>query len=129
MQKIIGQLAWFVIVGCTAAATHWGSAVLAVSVGGMPPLTANVLGWLIAVGVSFVGHYRLTFKHHQAPVIQAARRFFVVSAFGFAVNELLYAWLLKATTLRYDFLLALLLLAMAVLTFILGRFWAFRHKH
>jgi putative flippase GtrA len=129
MQKTIEQVAWFVIVGCTAAATHWTSAVLAVSAAGMQPLTANIFGWFIAVGVSFVGHYRLTFRHQQAPVMRAARRFFAVSAFGFGVNELLYAWLLQITTLRYDFLLALLLIAMAVLTFILGRFWAFRHKH
>lgn len=59
---------------------------------------------------------------------QAARRFFAVSALGFAVNELSYAWLLYATELPYDILLALILIAIAGMTFILGRLWAFRHK-
>jgi len=47
---------------------------------------------------------------------------------GFGVNELAYAYLLHATAVRYDLLLAMILVALAVLTFILGRFWAFRHK-
>jgi hypothetical protein len=51
-----------------------------------------------------------------------------VSALGFCVNEASYAWLLHATTLRYDVLLAAILIAIAALTFILGRFWAFRSK-
>ncbi len=126
MKKIIGQVAWFVIVGCSAAATHWLVVVAAVSMAHLPPLQANVLGWLVAFGVSFAGHYTLTFRHQNAPLWQALRRFFMVSAAGFAINELAYAWLLHATPLRYDILLALILIAIAVLTFFLGRFWAFR---
>ncbi len=128
MQNIIRQLSWFIAVGCAAAATHWLVAVAAVRFAAMPPLVANVAGWLVAFGVSFVGHYQLTFKQQGASWTRAARRFFAVSAAGFAVNELAYAYLLTATTIRYDILLALILIAIAVMTFILGRFWAFRHK-
>jgi len=127
MQNIIRQLGWFVAVGCAAAATHWLVAVAAVRFWAMPPLLANVIGWLIAFSVSFIGHYQLTFKQQGASWTRAARRFFVVSAAGFAVNELTYAYLLRATTVRYDLLLAMILIAIAALTFILGRFWAFRH--
>lgn len=129
MQKLVSQLACFIAVGCAAAATHWLVVVLAVSIGGMPPLLANIVGWLIAFGVSFAGHFNLTFKHQSAPLGQAARRFFAVSAVGFGVNELSYAWLLHATELPYDVLLALILIAIAGMTFILGRFWAFRRKN
>lgn len=128
MQQLVKQLAWFIMVGCAAAATHWIVVVIAVTGGGMPPLIANVVGWLVAFCVSFAGHFQLTFKHHRAPLARAARRFFAVSALGFAVNELAYAWLLKATTLRYDVLLALILITIAGMTFILGRLWAFRRK-
>src|SRR5690554_3275088 len=75
MKKIIGQVAWFVIVGCSAAATHWLVVVAAVSMAHLPPLQANVLGWLVAFGVSFAGHYTLTFRHQNAPLWQALRRF------------------------------------------------------
>lgn len=129
MKKILGQITWFVIVGCAAAATHWLLVVGAVAALTTPPLLANVLGWLVAFGVSFAGHYTLTFRHHKAPLGQALQRFFMVSAAGFAINEAAYAWLLHVTTLRYDVLLALILVGLAVMTFILGRFWAFRQRH
>lgn len=128
MRKIIRQLAYFVAVGCAAAATHWLVAVLTVRGLGYAPLVANIVGWLVAFCVSFTGHFQFTFKHQRAPMVKAARRFFLVSALGFSVNELAYAWLLQVTTIRYDILLALILVAIAVMTFILGRFWAFRHK-
>lgn len=126
MKKILGQVAWFVMVGCAAAATHWAVVVITVSGLNLAPLLANVVGWLIAFAVSFGGHYTLTFRHQKAPLGRALRRFFMVSALGFAINEAAYAWLLHATRLRYDILLALILIAIAVMTFILGRLWAFR---
>lgn len=128
-KKLAAQIGWFVIVGCVAAATHWVVAIACVSLGGLAPLVANVAGWLVAYGVSFTGHYRLTFRYQQAPMMQAAWRFFIVSALGFAVNETSYALLLHWTKLRYDVLLALVLVGIAGITFILGRYWAFRHSH
>lgn len=128
MRNLIRQLGWFIAVGCAAAATHWLVVVALVGGWSIPPLAANVAGWLVAFGVSFTGHHLLTFRQHDTPWRRAARRFFLVSALGFAANEISYAWLLHATALRYDLSLAVVLVAMAVLTFILGRFWAFRRK-
>lgn len=128
LKRFATQVGWFVIVGCAAAATHWVVAVLCVAGLAISPLIANVVGWLVAFGVSFAGHYRLTFRPQHAPLIRAARRFFVVSALGFAINESSYAVLLNITSIRYDVLLAGVLIGVAGLTFILGRFWAFRHN-
>ena len=128
MHPLLKQLFWFVAVGCAAAATHWTTAVLLVKFGGLPPVLANVGGWLVSFWVSFCGHYFLTFRHTNAPLLPAIRRFFLVSAMGFAINEAAYAWLLHATHLPYYLLLAAVLLGMAVLTFIASRLWAFRHK-
>jgi putative flippase GtrA len=128
MQSLSRQLVWFVLVGCVASATHWLTVVVLVSWVSAPPLLANIGGWLSAFGVSFWGHYLLTFRHLNAPLLRAALRFFGVSALGFAVNEAAYAWLLHATTLRYDILLAAVLIAVAFMTFVLGRFWAFRGR-
>lgn len=128
MLKLFKQLGWFVATGCAAALTHWLVAVLCVSSLAMPPLLANVAGWLVAFIVSFLGHYHFTFKQQRGPWAGAAQRFFLVSALGFCINELAYAYLLHVTTIRYDILLAMILIALAVLTFILGRFWAFRRQ-
>ncbi|HWL29235.1 MAG TPA: GtrA family protein [Burkholderiaceae bacterium] len=129
MPKIATQLAWFIAVGCAAAFTHWAVVVLTVTATAMAPLLANIIGWIIAFCVSFAGHYTLTFRHQHAPLARAAGRFFAVSALGFGINEAAYAWLLHATAIRYDVLLALVLIGIAGMTFILGRYWAFRHKN
>ncbi|MDH3066747.1 GtrA family protein [Achromobacter insolitus] len=128
MRALLQQVSTFIAVGCAAAATHWAVAVGCVELLRMPPLAANLVGWLIAFAVSFTGHYRLTFRHSKTPWTAAARRFFFVSAAGFLINEAAYAWLLHNTAIRYDILLALILLGLAVATFIVSRFWAFRHK-
>lgn len=92
------------------------------------PLVANVPGWFVAFGVSFAGHHLLTFRGHGAGAGAAAARFLMVSAGGFAVNESAYALLLEWTGQRYDLLLAVVLLAVATLTYLLGRHWVFLRR-
>lgn len=82
----------------------------------------------MAFFVSFLGHYRLTFRRLASSWMSAARRFFLISACGFVLNEAAYAWLLHVTSVRYDVLLALILVGLAVLTFLVSRLWAFRHN-
>jgi len=118
-------VAWFIVVGCAAAAVHWTVATACVAWAGLAPLWANVLGWLVAFGVSFGGHHHFSFRGHGNPLGAAARRFFAISAGGFAVNESAYALLLHWTTLRYDLLLAAVLVGVAGLTYVLSRHWAF----
>ena len=95
---------------------------------GWRPLLANVLGWLIAFGVSFSGHHRWTFRDHGVPLWRSAMRFFAVSAIGFSINEATYALLLHWSSLRYDLVLAVVLVAVAGGTYLLSRHWAFNRK-
>lgn len=124
--QLARQLACFVAVGAMAALTHWGVAVLLVSQLAWAPALANVAGWLVAFVVSFAGHHFLTFRAAQARWSVAARRLFLISAGNFVLNEIAYVTLLRNTTLPYDGLLAGILLAQAVLTFLASRYWAFR---
>jgi putative flippase GtrA len=126
MNKSVHRLAWFVAVGCVAAAVHLGVVILLVSGMGQLPLAANVVGWLVAFCFSFSGHWLLTFRALQAPMWRAAARFLGVSLAGFAANELAYALLLHWTRLRYDLVLALVLVAVAVMTYLLSLRWAFQ---
>lgn len=128
MRAFLQQISLFVMVGCAAAATHWAVAVGCVEAFALPPLAANLIGWLIAFLVSFTGHYRLTFRLSPTPWTIAFRRFFLISAAGFAINESAYAFLLHTTDIPYDLLLGLILVALAFATFIASRLWAFRHK-
>jgi putative flippase GtrA len=120
-----GRVAWFLIVGTAAAAVHWGVVVLLVRHGGWRPLMANVVGWLVAFMVSFSGHHRLTFRDHGGSIGSSAARFFLVSAGGFTINEVAYALLMHWSGLRYDLLLAGVLVAVAGLTYLLSRHWVF----
>jgi putative flippase GtrA len=124
---MIRRVAWFVFVGCMAAAVHLGTVVLLVSRFGWQPLVANVVAWLVAFCVSFSGHWHLTFPRSGAPLARAAVRFFLISLAGFLVNEAMYALLLHLTGTRwYAVVLFFVLLAVAVMTYLLSSRWAFR---
>ena len=118
------ELFWFGVVGVTAMLVHLGTVSLLVPAG-LPPLAANVIGFLVAFQVSHAGHRRLTFGAAQAPAARSRLRFFAVAAASFALNELMYAALLRLTSLDYRIALLIVLVAVAALTFFSARNWAF----
>ena len=120
-----GRVGWFIVVGCVAAAVHWGVVVVLVGQVGWRPLLANGPAWLVAFMVSFAGHHGLTFRDHGGPLGRSLGRFFVVSAFGFSLNEGAYALLLHWSAQRYDLVLAVVLVGVAGVTYLLSRHWAF----
>jgi putative flippase GtrA len=119
------QLPRFIAVGTAAAATHLGVVVALVETVGIAPLVANLGGWCAAFGVSFAGHWHLTFAGSGADARMALRRFVLISMGGFLINEAAYAWLLHRSGAGYALLLAGVLLGVAALTFLLSRGWAF----
>lgn len=118
---------WFVLVGATATLVHFGVVVALVRHDVMPPLTANLVAWVVAFTLSFMGHWRLSFRSQQAPVWRSGRRFFGVSVGGFMINHAIYALLLH---LGWSYAAALLV-AMAIvpiLTYVVSRYWAFESR-
>jgi putative flippase GtrA len=119
------QLRRFIVVGCAAALVHLLIVTALVRLVGWPPLVANIAGWLVAFWVSFIGHYGWTFQGTVLTASTSARRFLLLSASGFLVNEGLYAAALHWSRHRFDLLLVCVLLVTAVLTFVASRLWAF----
>jgi len=119
------QLFWFGLVGASAAALHLGLVWLLVAQFSLAPLLANVLGFCGAFVLSFIGHHQRTFAAHAAPMRQALPRFLLVAVLGFACNEVLYALLLQLG-MDYRVALFLVLVAVAGMTWVLSRYWAFR---
>ncbi|GAB3362269.1 MULTISPECIES: GtrA family protein [Giesbergeria] len=115
----------FVLVGGAAASTHL--LVVALLVQGLQwlPLTANVLAFLLAFWVSYGGHALLTFVQAGVAHRQALPRFFVVACAAFVVNEVLYFAALRWLPWHYLISLFLVLLAVAVGTFVSSKLWAF----
>jgi putative flippase GtrA len=116
---------WFVLVGLGALATHWVVLIIAVSAAGLHPLVANVVGFLVAFTVSYFGHRELTFAAQDRPHRRTLFRFSAVAASMFLVNETLYWAMLSWTTFRYDIASLIVLAAVASLTFVLSKLWAF----
>jgi putative flippase GtrA len=127
------QLFWFGVVGVSAMLVHLATVALVLVPLGVPPLLANCAGFLVAFQVSHAGHRRFTFQdgRESASLSSASTsrlRFFGVALASFGINELLYALLLRYTTLDYRLALALVLVLVAALTFVLARNWAFASR-
>lgn len=121
---MILQLVRFGAVGIAAMGVHWLVVALLVPLG-PAPLLANVIGFAIAFSVSYTGHRNWTFASAE-PHATTLRRFLAVALASFALNELIYLLLLRYTALDYRAALAIVLVAVAALTFVLSRYWAFR---
>jgi putative flippase GtrA len=115
----------FLAVGLGALTTHWLVLVMFVSVGGLDPLVANVFGFAVAFNVSYFGHRNLTFAAHDRAHRHTLPRFATVALSIFMLNETLYWFLLTFSSLRYDIAHLLVLGAVAVITYLLSKFWAF----
>ena len=119
------ELVRFGVVGVSAFLVHFGVVTLWLVPVGLPPLWANVFGFLMAFVVSYFGHRHLTFRATHVVHLQALPRFFAVACLGFAVNETGYFVLLHYANLDYRIALFIVLVAVAVMTFALGKLWAF----
>ena len=121
------RLRRFVLVGASAALVHLLAAAVCVRLG-LHPLAANVVAFHVAFVVSYIGQSRLTFADRIVSMRDGLPRFLAVSYLGFATNEAMYALLLAYTRLHYLVALAGVLVAVAAMTFLLSRAWAFRER-
>jgi len=114
----------FGLVGTAAFLVHFVIVSVLVPIG-LHPLIANVVGFGTAFAVSFAGHSRWTFPAGDRERPRALARFFAVASAGFVTNELLYAVLLRWTGLGYRVALVIVLVVVAISTFVASKFWAF----
>lgn len=120
------SLLGFVGVGALAALVHYVVALLS-HYCGLTPANSNWLGFACAFPVSYWGHRTWSFKNSQAAHISAFSKFFVVALLGFLGNQALL-WLgLHYTPLPFWLVLGLVMVVVALSTYVLSRFWAFKH--
>jgi putative flippase GtrA len=118
------EFATFTIVGTAAAGLN-----LVVVAGTVPlgvsPLVANVVGFLLAFALSFVGHARWSFPAAGRSVGLALRRFAALSVLGFGLNEACYAGALSWTQLDYRLALVAIVTCLGLLKLLASKHWAF----
>lgn len=133
------QALWFLLVGACAALVHFLILVSIVSYTTITPTWANVCAFLIAFVVSFLGHFHLTFKQSNRSNkssqnnreinkhLSALGKWFSSSVIGFLANQSLFVLGLNWFGERYYILIWLLVTSIiTVMTFVLGKFWAFK---
>ena len=87
---------------------------------------ANALGFAVAFFVSFAGHRWLSFRGAATGVGQSLLRFATTALAGFAVNEIVFALLLRGAGWPSWLALFIAMAVAAGQTFVLSRYWAFR---
>ncbi|AOF81414.1 gtrA-like family protein [Methyloversatilis sp. RAC08] len=117
----------FLIVGGCAAGVHYLVTLAADAATGMDPAWSNLIGFLCAFPVSYLGHRRFSFAGTRASHRQALPRLLAVSCTAFVGNQLMLAALLRYTPLPLWIALAIVLVCVAISTWVLGRYWAFAH--
>lgn len=120
------QLVYYVGIGALAASIHVLAVFLLVHYAGLDALFANVFAFLIAFNCSFFGHRYLTFATLHNEKKLSLPHYFLVAASGGMMNEGLYFLILRSTHLNYLFALILVLILVAVYSFLLARYWACR---
>lgn len=136
------QALWFLAVGASAALVHFLVLVSIVNFTTATPAWANVGAFLLAFMVSFFGHFYFTFKQseysdksiqhnnnhiHKKKHLPALGKWFSSSAAGFIANQGLFVLGLRWFGEQYYMLIWLLVTGViTVMTFALGKFWAFK---
>ncbi len=124
-RQTFWQLFRFGIVGVCAALVNYFLVVLIVEQAHWHPLVANIVAYLIAFNVSYLGHRFWSFGHKQHDHTSLPK-FFSISVSGFLLNEGFFALLLRYTTLHYSEALIIAILMAALFTFTLSKFWVFK---
>lgn len=129
LNKLRGHsrsVSWFTVIGALAALVHYVVAVSLESMTTLTPAWANLAGFLLAFPVSYVGHTRFSFASHRTRHQQALPRFFAVAMAGFFGNQLLVLSALHFTPLPFWLALGIVMVIIAVSTYLLSRYWAFK---
>jgi len=123
-RDTLGQLFRFGVVGVGLTILY--SAIYLPLAARMWPVYAVVIAFLVAVGVGFFLHSRISFRGHGKTEDHRRKvQFFVVQTFGFILNAI-FAWI-NHDLLHWPNWCALVpaVLITPVATFVLQRLWVF----
>lgn len=126
-NKLTRSVSWFACIGALAALVHY---VVAVGLDGylqVVPGWANILGFVCAFPVSYIGHRTWSFPDANKAHQHTLPRFLSVAILGFLANQTLVLLSLRYTPLPFWLILGVVMVVVAVSTYALSRYWAFSH--
>ncbi len=124
MIAIFRQASKFAVVGVIATAVHITTAIAVNALAGVPPLPANVIAFVTACGVSYLGNRNWTFAVSTRHAV-AVPRFLAVSLTCFGINQAIVYVI--AVLMARPLWVAMIPVAVVVpaLSFWLNRVWVF----
>jgi len=122
------QIFFFGVVGLAATAIHY--AVALVLSGHITPYIANFVGFIVALGISYIGHLRLTFQldWEQANHWHRLPRYTGVAVGGFVLSQLVLGVAFDLLQLPVWLALGVAVIVVPVLSFLLSSLWVFRQE-
>ena len=124
-MQSLKQIARFGFVGVIATTVHVGIGLGLNKIAGVSPLSANLIAFCCALGVSFFGQTRLTFPDSSAGG-GAFVRFAVVAVSGLGLNQLIVWVVTSLFAGPYWLALVIIIFTVPGITFLLLKFWALR---
>lgn len=120
------ELLAFGSVGIIATCVHYGIALLAIEGLQLGVLQANFVAYCCAVGVSFVGHSRVTFRTQMT----RARfiKFVVVSVSALLLSQILLYALTQAAWFHHRINFLVIVAFIPVYSYLLNKFWVYHSK-
>jgi len=120
------ELLMFLMVGTVAALVHLSMVWIIVSATELGPLQANIVGFLGALNISYLGHSRFTFNKLKKLSIKTFAQFAIIASTGFLVNQITYYYGLKWFGVAFYMpILMVVLVMVAVFTFVFSKLWVF----
>lgn len=120
------QASRFAVVGGLATVTHLAVALAANSLLKLPPLTANLAGYVCAVLVSYFGNARWSFEKTRDWGQFA--RFILMSLAGLALNQAI-TWVATGPLgLPFWLALGIVVAVVPIVTFVVARIWVFEAR-
>lgn len=120
------SISWFAVIGALAAGVHYVVAVSLELTHVLNAIYANTAGFLFAFPVSYFGHRKLSFSGQDSTHQQAFPRFFIVALSGFLANQFLVINAIYFTSVPFWLVLGVVMVVVAVSTYFLSRYWAFK---
>ncbi len=125
-QRHTQSISWFTIIGALAALTHYLVAVGFEYSALLTAAHANIAGFVVAFPVSYFGHRAFSFAGQDASHRQSLPRFLSVALLGFFANQTLVLSAIRYTKLPFWFSLGVVMVLVAISTYLLSKFWAFK---
>lgn len=117
----------FGVVGVLATTVHFTIGLTIVGFGLLRPFSANIVAFLTAFMVSYVGHHRFTFRSSEAHR-DSLPKFFFVAVIGLALNQLIVFVMVDTLGLQYYSALIVVVLVVPIMTYLLGKVWVFNDR-